>query len=95
MDASGHRGTDAPDFFSAVSHELRTPLTSVLGYLEIVLEDHALAEDHREHLEIAHRCSERLLEVVEQLLTPDTLVSPGTRGPGGTRLMESWPESSS
>ncbi len=77
MDATRQRGTDAPDFFSAVSHELRTPLTSVLGYLEIVLEDQHLAGNHREHLEVAHRCSRRLLEVVEELLTPDTLVSPG------------------
>jgi signal transduction histidine kinase len=76
MDAMGHRGTDAPDFFSAVSHELRTPLTSVLGYLELVLEDQRLLGDQREHLEVAHRCSRRLLEVVEELLTPDTLVSP-------------------
>ncbi len=70
------RGTDAPDFFSAVSHELRTPLTSVLGYIELVLEDGDLSGDQREHLEVAHRCSQRLLDVVEQLLTPDTLVSP-------------------
>ncbi|MHA7302600.1 histidine kinase dimerization/phospho-acceptor domain-containing protein [Pseudarthrobacter sp. MDT1-22] len=27
------------DFVGTVSHELRTPLTSILGYLELVLEE--------------------------------------------------------
>ena len=31
------------EFVALVSHELRTPLTSIIGYLELVLEDDDIA----------------------------------------------------
>ena len=34
------------EFFALVSHELRTPLTSIIGYLELVLEDAERARPH-------------------------------------------------
>ena len=55
------------EFVSSVSHEFRTPLTSILGYVEILLEDDP--EDYqREPLEIIRRNSERLLTLVSDLL---------------------------
>ena len=30
------------EFFALVSHELRTPLTSIIGYVQLVLDDEAL-----------------------------------------------------
>ena len=56
-------------FFSNVSHEFRTPLTLMLGPLEDSLAhaDKLPAED-REHLELAHRNSVRLLRLVNTLL---------------------------
>jgi len=57
------------DFVSLVSHELRTPLTSIRGYIELLLEDGDQAgPDQRRYLEIVERNSERLLELVSDLL---------------------------
>jgi two-component system phosphate regulon sensor histidine kinase PhoR len=60
------------DFVSSVSHELRTPLTSIIGYLDLALDD---AEDQnlqgpvRTGLLVAQRNAERLLTLVSDLLT--------------------------
>ena len=58
------------DFVANVSHELRTPLTSIMGYLDLVLED---ADDLPGHvttsLKVAMRNSEKLLALVSDLLT--------------------------
>ncbi|HKD33886.1 MAG TPA: ATP-binding protein [Gaiellaceae bacterium] len=57
------------EFVSLVSHELRTPLTSIRGYIELLLEDGDQADpDQRRYLEIVDRNSERLLELVSDLL---------------------------
>ena len=64
------------DFVASASHELRTPLTSILGYLELVLEDpDADRDEHRSHIEVAYRNSRRLLSLVEDLLTVNKLES--------------------
>jgi signal transduction histidine kinase len=55
------------EFDSSVSHEFRTPLTSILGYVEILLEDEP-REDQLEPLTIIRRNSERLLTLVSDLL---------------------------
>ncbi len=51
-----------------MSHELRTPLTSILGYLELALDDDGLGPDTHRMIDIAHRNSERLLSLVTDLL---------------------------
>ncbi|WP_190988052.1 sensor histidine kinase [Pseudarthrobacter sulfonivorans] len=55
------------EFVSSVSHEFRTPLTSILGYVEILLEDEP-RDDQLEPLTIIRRNSERLLTLVSDLL---------------------------
>ncbi len=58
------------DFIAAASHELRTPLTSILGYVELLVEDpDADVEERRSHARAAHRNCHRLLELVEDLLS--------------------------
>ncbi|MGY4859417.1 sensor histidine kinase [Cryobacterium sp. AP23] len=57
------------DLVASVSHELRTPLTSILGYLELALDDERVDPDTRRMLEIASKNSDRLLEIVSGLLT--------------------------
>jgi signal transduction histidine kinase len=56
------------EFISLVSHELRTPLTSIRGYLELLREDGKLDDDQLRYIGIVDRNSERLLELVSDLL---------------------------
>jgi signal transduction histidine kinase len=57
-------------FVSLISHELRTPLTSILGYLELLLddEDDPLTEEQRQYLRTVERNAHRLLRLVGDLL---------------------------
>jgi signal transduction histidine kinase len=55
------------EFVSNVSHELRTPLTSILGYIDLLLDDNP-AEHQVPPLEIIRKNSERLLKLVSDLL---------------------------
>jgi signal transduction histidine kinase len=56
------------EFFALVSHELRTPLTSIIGYVQLVLDDEALGRDARRFLQIVHRNGQRLLRLVGDML---------------------------
>jgi signal transduction histidine kinase len=55
------------DFVATVSHELRTPLTSVLGYLELVLDEPG-HEDIRGELLVVRRNAEHLMGLVNDLI---------------------------
>jgi signal transduction histidine kinase/CheY-like chemotaxis protein len=58
-------------FFSNVSHEFRTPLTLMIGPLERLINDQAMAAvsaEQREQLDVAYRNSLRLLRLVNTLL---------------------------
>ena len=56
------------EFVALISHDLRTPLTSIMGYLELVLDDHNLSEEQRGYLSIVDRNADRLLHLVNDLL---------------------------
>jgi signal transduction histidine kinase len=57
------------EFVSLVSHELRTPLTSIRGYLELLTEEGGeLTDEQRRFLKVVDRNSQRLLELVGDLL---------------------------
>jgi signal transduction histidine kinase len=56
------------EFVALVSHELRTPLTSITGYLELVLDDPELSDEHRRFLDVVDRNADRLLRLVSDLL---------------------------
>jgi signal transduction histidine kinase len=57
------------NLISVVSHELRTPLTSILGYLELLEQDrHELTQRQRHFLSVIDRNSERLNNIVLDLL---------------------------
>ncbi len=57
-------------FVSLISHELRTPLSSILGYLELVLDDEeqTLTEEQRQFLGTVERNAHRLQRLVGDLL---------------------------
>ncbi|MFV0259776.1 MAG: CHASE domain-containing protein [Acidimicrobiales bacterium] len=69
------------DFVSAISHDLRTPLTSIVGYAEILGD--VIADGHgrpmSEHVEMIERNAQRLLSLVEDLLTLSRIESGGFR----------------
>ena len=58
------------EFVTTVSHELRTPLTSILGALDVVLDEHAAAipPEARRFLDIAYRNAARLSGLVDSIL---------------------------
>jgi PAS domain S-box-containing protein len=57
------------EFFALVSHELRTPLTSIIGYLELVLEEpDALDPTTGRFLQVVERNARRLHRLVGDLL---------------------------
>ncbi|PZA19373.1 sensor histidine kinase, partial [Modestobacter versicolor] len=57
-------------FVSLISHELRTPLSSILGYLELVMDDEEqpLTAEQRQYLSTVERNAQRLLRLVGDLL---------------------------
>lgn len=57
------------DLVASVSHELRTPLTSLLGYLELTLDEEDLPERSRRFVDTALGSGERLLEIVADILS--------------------------
>jgi two-component system phosphate regulon sensor histidine kinase PhoR len=63
------------DFVANVSHELRTPLTVIGGYLESLLEDKALQGDYRAALQSIAQQSERMKNIVQDLLQLSRLES--------------------
>ena len=59
------------EFVALISHDLRTPLTSIVGYVELVLDedvDPPLDDERRTYLKVVARSSERLLRLVDDLL---------------------------
>jgi signal transduction histidine kinase len=58
------------EFVALVSHELRTPLTSIIGYLELVIDEDVepLTPDQRQFLATVSRNVERLTRLVNELL---------------------------
>lgn len=70
-DITGERESERlkDEFFALVSHELRTPLTSIIGYLDLVLDDgEGLDPDTQRFLEVVQRNARRLLRLVGDLL---------------------------
>lgn len=58
------------EFVATVSHELRTPLTSIIGYVDLLLEDvDEITPDARAFLEIVERNARRLHRLVDDLLS--------------------------
>ncbi|MFZ4895886.1 sensor histidine kinase [Plantibacter sp. Mn2098] len=56
------------DLVASVSHELRTPLTSILGYLDLALDDPDLPPRVAKQLTIAQTNGDRLLELIADIL---------------------------
>lgn len=58
------------EFVATVSHELRTPLTSIVGYVDVLLEDvEEIPDDARPFLQTVQRNARRLHRLVDDLLS--------------------------
>ena len=55
-------------FFANISHEFRTPLTLISSPIDTAIEDISLTPQKRKQFKIAKRNSDRLLDLVNQLL---------------------------
>ncbi|WP_372772061.1 two-component regulator propeller domain-containing protein [Mangrovibacterium sp.] len=55
-------------FFTNISHEFRTPLTLISWPLKRLLQAENLTGDQRDELEVVHRNSNRLLQLINQLI---------------------------
>ncbi len=55
-------------FLANMSHELRTPLNAIVGFSEFIRADAEIAPVYREYLDIIHRNSEHLLELINSVL---------------------------
>jgi len=58
------------EFVTVVTHELRSPLTSIAGYLDLLLEEEGRegAEAREAYLQIVKRNTDRLMELINDLL---------------------------
>jgi signal transduction histidine kinase len=58
------------EFVASVSHELRTPLTSIIGYVDVLLDDtEDLPDEVRHYLGTVQRNARRLHRLVDDLLS--------------------------
>ena len=59
------------EFIANVSHELRTPLTSIMGWTETLLSERPgpLTDLQKRFLDISYKSSQRLSDLVEEILT--------------------------
>lgn len=55
-------------FLSRMSHELRTPLSSILGYAQLVQEQHVRGTQNRAYMDEIVDSSDHLLELINDLL---------------------------
>ncbi|MCH8013033.1 MAG: PAS domain S-box protein [Candidatus Marinimicrobia bacterium] len=65
------------EFISTVSHELRTPLTSIRGYVDMILDGDTgeINDDQRKFLKIVDRNTERLSDLINNLLDVEKIES--------------------
>jgi signal transduction histidine kinase/DNA-binding response OmpR family regulator len=56
------------EFVATASHELRSPLTSIKGFIELLANSKGLDERQREFVDIVHVSTNRLVDLVNDLL---------------------------
>ena len=68
VDLEQHLSNIKLRFFTDISHELRTPLTLISSPVSEILEHEVISSRVREHLNLVHKNTERMLRLVNQLL---------------------------
>lgn len=67
-----HLGQVKERFLANMSHEIRTPLQTILGFADQAMQDEP---PRKEAIEVIHRSSEHLLQIVNEVLDYSRLVS--------------------
>ena len=55
-------------FLANMSHEIRTPMNSIIGFLELVLENTSLGKEDRDSVNIAYNSAHHLLNIINDIL---------------------------
>lgn len=55
-------------FVANTSHELRTPLGAIIGFIDLISNNHATEEEKSQYLEVVRRNSNQLLQIVNEVL---------------------------
>ncbi|WP_127475364.1 sensor histidine kinase [Microbacterium sulfonylureivorans] len=76
------------ELVASVSHELRTPLTSILGYLDLAIEEPDIPDHVRANLDIAERNAERLLRIVADILAASSSSSSSVEASMSPQLLD-------
>ncbi|MEU2204800.1 HAMP domain-containing sensor histidine kinase [Microbacterium oleivorans] len=63
---------ERPHVTRVVAHELRNPLTVILGHADLLLEGSNLTPGQRDHLDVIESASERMLTLIQGLLSQST-----------------------
>lgn len=56
------------NFLATMSHEIRTPMNSIIGFLELAIEDDCMGRETRRHLQIAYSSASFLLQLISDIL---------------------------
>jgi signal transduction histidine kinase len=56
------------EFLSTAAHELRTPMASIFGFCELLLHRKMTPERQREMLQVVHRQTQRMVDILNELL---------------------------
>jgi len=67
------------DLISSMSHEMRTPLTAISGFAELLINEQAIPEPQKRHIEIIYREAEKLNDLVNRFLDVRRLKTDRTR----------------
>ncbi len=73
--AAEHANRAKSEFLANMSHEIRTPMNSVLGFLDLTLEDANLHEIQRTYLRNARNSAKSLLKLINDILDISKLES--------------------
>ncbi len=81
LDAVGENARAQEQFHAAASHELRTPLQALSGHVQVALSRPRDAETYRQTLEEARVQTQRLTDLVRDLLTLNQLTAASAQPP--------------
>ena len=62
------RNTLVNTFLASMSHEIRTPLNGIMGFVQILMNDHTLSQTQRSHVNFIFDSSKTLCRLIDDIL---------------------------